>query len=242
MRCLNCGLKTRALKRCGHCRQRPDEETEFSQFIKTFPQKSRKILFKGITFKSGLNSCVPTDDIPLDLTSNPIKQSPNVSNIEHNYCFQSNVGPLPTTSSSVVSERLGPKMTSTVSRCRPLSSVQVPIEWMSFPIELSLNYIRFGTYITSCESIKLSPNGLLLNSIQRNAIENWFKFDINIPFDQITCLQYSSEPTLPLIAIKTNQLLTKSLQKCLNLEENSFNGLVFDIDSNGILLWNQSKR
>ena len=229
MRCLNCGLITRAKRRCRHCQLKPDCETTLTPILNQFSPKTRKFLLEMAdnTMKSlSEDNHMSVDDLPLDLSSNS-------SPIESNTC--------PTKQEN--------HENSVRNTNRGQNSVQMVGDWglnngmscMSFPIELSVNYIRFGTYITSGQSFELYPNLLKLYSIHSNRNDNTFKFDIRLAFNQINQLMYCPNPCFPLICVKPNLLLAQSIQYLLNLGHNSHNGLVFDINSNGILLSNSNK-
>ena len=242
MRCLNCGLITRAKLRCGQCHRNPNSTTVVSQLLHRFSPKTRKLVLKQTLYTNTDNSLKSNDtelsadhqmvEQPLDLSLNDCfkekcrqkKDNESTESNAINASNQMNGKPLPNTSTPETDASVGAHLSYN------------SIKWMAFPIQLSTNYIRFGTYITSGQSLQLFRNSLRMEGIQSNTTDNTFKFDIILPFPQIKELKYCPNPYFPLISIKPNQWLSQCIRYSLNLGHNSHNGLVFDIDSNGIPL------
>ena len=260
--CLTCGLKTQAKKHCGYCKSDPNIMGPLATYIQSFSPTTRRQILKynkaeeiihymltgaSIVDQTKVRSIAHSQ--PLDLsTSSGSEDSPSTPNIAESTIdgngqterFKAKSGP-----HGFEANAIAPQWSNNDGESRTTESF-VGIDemgdlvdtrqWISYPIEMTANHLRFGTFITSGHTLQLNEDGLTLTQVMTNSLTNPMKLNVLIRFRDITGIKYCSNGSLniSMILVKTTQTLNKWIQMVLNVGPNSLNGLLFDVDSDGI--------
>lgn len=263
-KCKNCGLRTMAKKRCGHCKNDPQVAGPLSDYILSLlPQTRRQILQhkkmdevlrnsesmssadvgdhqpRAIPLPGGVcgrHALMPTssESAPLDLTtrseSDPSASMPSLSErflvaLQEAHDLQvlvTGAEPSNTCATNQSFERFDDRLE--------------PKDWISYPIVLAVNYFRFGSYITCGENFLLDRDGLTLTDAVTNCLTNPLKINVYISLRNITELKYCFDlmADISMIILKTNEPLNHLIQNILNVGPNCNNGMIFDVNSDGI--------
>ena len=102
------------------------------------------------------------------------------------------------------------------------------------PMNQMTDYILFGTFKSEAHSLHVFCDGLKVTFVSVNNTEIKLKRNILIPFMEIQELMYCSEPSVPVLFIKTNGKHCLKIQNFLHLGTNSSNDYKFDVNSNGL--------